>query len=117
MTVSRWNNAALQQYFLAYNFRPKTEWPDVQEVDRVVDSTRWVGIRRAAGLPLEQRFYVEASAELPADMPPGAIFKRETPRYPNIWFYGPMSDFPNYDAFVQFLTDRFRSSRFESEEV
>lgn len=25
--VSRWNNATLNQYFLRYNFRPKTEWP------------------------------------------------------------------------------------------
>jgi hypothetical protein len=26
--VSRWNNATINQYFLRYNFRPKTEWPD-----------------------------------------------------------------------------------------
>jgi hypothetical protein len=25
--VTRWNNATLDQYFLPYNFRPKTEWP------------------------------------------------------------------------------------------
>lgn len=25
--VSRWNSATLNQYFLRYNFRPKTEWP------------------------------------------------------------------------------------------
>jgi len=25
--VSRWNSATINQYFLAYNFRPKTEWP------------------------------------------------------------------------------------------
>jgi hypothetical protein len=25
--VSRWNSATIDQYFLAYNFRPKTEWP------------------------------------------------------------------------------------------
>ncbi len=25
--VSRWNNATINQYFLPYNFRPKTEWP------------------------------------------------------------------------------------------
>lgn len=24
---SRWNNATINQYFLPYNFRPKTEWP------------------------------------------------------------------------------------------
>jgi len=28
MAVSAWNNAVLQQRFLPYNFRPKTEWPD-----------------------------------------------------------------------------------------
>jgi hypothetical protein len=26
--VSRWNNATINRYFLRYNFRPKTEWPD-----------------------------------------------------------------------------------------
>jgi hypothetical protein len=26
--VSRWNNATINQQFLRYNFRPKTEWPD-----------------------------------------------------------------------------------------
>lgn len=25
--VSRWNSATIDQYFLPYNFRPKTEWP------------------------------------------------------------------------------------------
>ncbi len=25
--VSRWNSATINQYFLPYNFRPKTEWP------------------------------------------------------------------------------------------
>ncbi|HYR91889.1 MAG TPA: glycerophosphodiester phosphodiesterase family protein [Terriglobia bacterium] len=28
MAVSRWNNAVINQRFIAYNFRPKTEWPD-----------------------------------------------------------------------------------------
>ena len=41
MTLSRWNNAALQQHFLRYNFRPKTEWPDrpigVQTLDAQLD--------------------------------------------------------------------------------
>jgi hypothetical protein len=26
--VSRWNSATIDQHFLPYNFRPKTEWPD-----------------------------------------------------------------------------------------
>jgi len=28
MAVSRWNNAVINQRFIAYNFRPKTEWPE-----------------------------------------------------------------------------------------
>jgi glycerophosphoryl diester phosphodiesterase len=28
VAVSRWNNAVINQRFIAYNFRPKTEWPD-----------------------------------------------------------------------------------------
>ena len=27
ISVSRWNNAVINQQFLPYNFRPKTEWP------------------------------------------------------------------------------------------
>ena len=27
VSVSRWNSAVINQHFLAYNFRPKTEWP------------------------------------------------------------------------------------------
>ncbi|MBL9127506.1 MAG: hypothetical protein JNL97_07665 [Verrucomicrobiales bacterium] len=27
LAVSRWNSAVIDQWFLAYNFRPKTEWP------------------------------------------------------------------------------------------
>jgi len=27
MKVSRWNSATINQHFLTYNFRPKTEWP------------------------------------------------------------------------------------------
>src|SRR5262245_47593699 len=41
MAVSRWNNAALQQHYLRYNFRPKTEWHDrpigVQSLDAQLD--------------------------------------------------------------------------------
>jgi hypothetical protein len=25
--VTRWNSATIDQHFLPYNFRPKTEWP------------------------------------------------------------------------------------------
>jgi len=28
MAVSRWNNAVINQRFIRYNFRPKTEWPE-----------------------------------------------------------------------------------------
>jgi hypothetical protein len=28
MKVSRWNSATINQHFLRYNFRPKTEWPE-----------------------------------------------------------------------------------------
>jgi glycerophosphoryl diester phosphodiesterase len=41
MAISQWNNAALQQHFLRYNFRPKTEWPDrpggLQSLDGQLD--------------------------------------------------------------------------------
>jgi hypothetical protein len=39
--VSHWNSATINQHFLTYNFRPKTEWPvDLKSVVDVDDATR-----------------------------------------------------------------------------
>ncbi|PYV11351.1 MAG: hypothetical protein DMG07_19480, partial [Acidobacteria bacterium] len=37
LAVSRWNNAVLQQRSLAFNFRPKTEWPDRRAAGSTLD--------------------------------------------------------------------------------
>jgi glycerophosphoryl diester phosphodiesterase len=42
MAVSRWNNAVINQRFIAYNFRPKTEWPE--EAVAKADVSRKPGI-------------------------------------------------------------------------
>jgi glycerophosphoryl diester phosphodiesterase len=53
MVLSRWNNAALQQHFLRYNFRPKTEWPDrpigVQTLDAQLDRRVGSTVRPVTG--------------------------------------------------------------------
>jgi hypothetical protein len=46
---------------------------------------------------------------LPEDLPPAAIFKPETPRYPNVWFYAAESEFESYPAFIESLARRFQT--------
>jgi hypothetical protein len=46
VSVSRWNSAVINQHFLAYNFRPKTEWP-IETGDRVRNGQEAVGARRS----------------------------------------------------------------------
>src|SRR5437867_1504857 len=54
MAVSRWNNAVINQRFIAYNFRPKTEWPDGTAgavYDRgVTDRADSAGVRPRPGI-------------------------------------------------------------------
>jgi hypothetical protein len=112
MMVSRWNNAVLQQYFLAYNFRPKTEWPDAGE------NTDGVQLRRAASRPSDRLIETIAGPQrLPDDLPPASLFQPETPRYPNVWFYGSDSEFPTYTSFVEFLGRRFEAAGFSPDAV
>ena len=54
---------------------------------------------------------------LPGDLPPDSLFKPETPRYPNVWFYGPESDFPSYAKFVEWLDSRFRGAGYRPDDV
>jgi tetratricopeptide (TPR) repeat protein len=112
ITTSEWNNAVLQQQFLSYNFRPKTEWPDS------ADDGEAVVLRRAlapASDPLTQK--IADLRALPDDLPPARIFKPETPRYPNVWFYAPVTDFPTLDAYVGWLQSRFEAAGYSSDAV
>src|SRR5262249_18101097 len=58
-----------------------------------------------------------ATKALPDDLPPIEIFKPETPRYPNVWFYGSKSEFSTYAKFVESLDTRFRSAGYRPDEV
>jgi len=59
----------------------------------------------------------DLAQSLPTDLPPENLFKPETPRYPNVWFYGLESDFPAYARFVEWLDSRFRGAGYRPDDV
>ena len=79
--VSYWNSGTINQYFLRYNFRPKTEWPPDE----------------ADAEPLDL-----ASSDL--QLPPKSVFDRTMPRYPNVWFYLDTSLASDYREAVKLVT-------------
>jgi hypothetical protein len=112
IVTSEWNNAVLQQQFLAYNFRPKTEWPDQPDEDQGVQ------LRRAVAAPADDFVRgMDVLRSLPEDLPPASLFKPETPRYPNVWFYAPESSFSTYGAFIDWLNRRFQAAGYSSDAV
>src|SRR5262245_54543867 len=130
IAVARWNNATLQQRFLRYNFRPKTEWPDRVDaspgfesqldrrvgasLDRVSQPAEWIALRRSAGETGERLIPKE---RVTFDLPPMSLFAPETPRYPNLWFYALVADFPSYSAFVNHLSSVLHAGGFTADEV
>lgn len=133
LAVSRWNNAVLQQNCLAYNFRPKTEWPDWKNQPQALDAQveRRVGaspefllrsdegsaLRRKAGILIDPPQAARIDPSLPFDLPGKSLFPEATPRFPNLWFQTPAQNFPAYRDFVAFLEQRFRSAGYDSAEV
>ena len=133
LALSRWNNATLQQNCLAYNFRPKTEWPDWKDRPSALEAQleRRVGaspefllrgeegsaLRRKAGILPDSAPGLRVAPALPFDLPAKSIFRTETPRFPNLWFYAPTRDFPSYRDFVASLEQRLRSAGYDSAEV
>lgn len=90
--VTHWNSATINQAFLRYNFRPKTEWP--------------VDVEPPAA---------PAAAPLPAsldgfELPPKRVFDKAMPRYPNVWFYVEASLAPSYRAAVDLVAAHVRES-------
>lgn len=96
-SVSRWNSAVINQHFLPYNFRPKTEWPNDLPSGPV----------RAAALLSR---IVEATSLEDYRLPPKSVFDRAMPRYPNVWFYVDSSLADSYSAAVRLVTDQLRGS-------
>ena len=93
--MSRWNSAVINQQFLAYNFRPKTEWP--------VERTG--GLVRADAPPPK---LVEAASLDDFRLPPKTVFDRAMPRYPNVWFHVDTALVDSYGAAVRLVADQLR---------
>jgi hypothetical protein len=97
VSVSRWNSAVINRQFLAYNFRPKTEWPtDVP-----------AGLSRAAAPPTS---VVEAASLDDFQLPPKTVFDRAMPRYPNAWFYVDASLADSQAAAMRLVAEQVRAA-------
>ena len=95
MAVSRWNSAVINRQFLAYNFRPKTEWPG-DTAGRARPSGR-AATQDCGGASLEDY-----------QLPPKSVFDPAMPRYPNVWFYVDASLADSYAAAVRLVADQLR---------
>jgi len=95
--VSSWNSATINQHFLRYNFRPKTEWPG-EELKSPSS-----GVKAATtGLG--------AVSLKDFQLPPKSVFDKSMPRYPNIWFYIDASLASSYEAAVKLVTEQLRNA-------
>lgn len=94
--VSRWNSATLNQHFLPYNFRPKTEWPD--------DSRSQPSPAKSASTNLGNLSLNEFQ------LPPKTAFDKSMPRYPNVWFYVDASLAKSYEEAVKLVTNNLRDA-------
>jgi hypothetical protein len=92
VAVSRWNSAVIDQHFLAYNFRPKTEWPIDAGSRRV---TTAASVSTASSLDEFQ-------------LPTKAVFDKAMPRYPNLWFFVDAALVDSYPAAIRLIADQIR---------
>ena len=95
--VSRWNSATINQYFLTYNFRPKTEWP-VEASKSEISNSR----------PTDSRLTANSLDDF--QLPPKSVFDQAMPRYPNVWFYVDASLAPSYEAAIKLVTENLRAA-------
>lgn len=98
--ASRWNSATIDRHFLAYNFRPKTEWPPERAAGPVAD-------RAAAATPARTG---DAAALDRFQLPAKAIFDPAMPRYPNLWFYVDAALAGSYESAVALVTGALRET-------
>jgi hypothetical protein len=92
--VSRWNSATINQHFLTYNFRPKTEWPAKGLESKIPN--------------LKSEITARSLDEF--QLPPKSMFDPSMPRYPNVWFYVDASLATNYEAAVKLVTENLRKA-------
>ncbi|MGH9851616.1 MAG: tetratricopeptide repeat protein, partial [Blastocatellia bacterium] len=99
--VTRWNSATINQHFLTYNFRPKTEWPIDDLKSQISNPESQISNLKSQIL-----------ARTPDDfqLPPKSVFDRTMPRYPNVWFYVDASLAPSYEAAVKLVTENLRTT-------
>jgi hypothetical protein len=87
--VTRWNSATINQHFLTYNFRPKTEWPPDDLKSQI------------SNLKLSFDDF---------QLPPKSVFDAATPRYPNVWFYVDAALARSYESAVRLVTENLRTA-------
>ncbi|MGH9754643.1 MAG: hypothetical protein ACREA2_17845 [Blastocatellia bacterium] len=92
--VSRWNSATINQHFLTYNFRPKTEWPAKGLESQIPNLKSEIAARSLDDFQL----------------PPKSVFDPAMPRYPNVWFYVDASLANTYEAAVKLVTENLRKA-------
>lgn len=92
--ASRWNSATINQYFLTYNFRPKTEWPEENLKSQISNLKSELNARSLDDFQL----------------PPKSVFDRTMPRYPNVWFYVDASLVVSHEAAVKLVTENLRGA-------
>ena len=94
--ASRWNSATINQHFLRYNFRPKTEWPG-EDFKSQIATTVKAAMPTLGSLSLKD-----------FQLPPKSAFDKAMPRYPNVWFYVDTSLAASYEAAVKLVTEQLR---------
>lgn len=91
--ATRWNSATINQHFLTYNFRPKTEWPVEVETQTSTSESR-----------LASRSIDDFR------LPPKSVFDKSMPRYPNYWFYVDAELARSYETAVKLVTENLRAA-------
>ncbi len=97
--VTRWNSATINQHFLTYNFRPKTEWPVENPESRIPNL-------KSENTNLKSSLIARALDDF--QLPPKSVFDAAMPRYPNVWFYLDTALAPSYEAAVKLVTENLR---------
>jgi hypothetical protein len=95
--ITRWNSATINQHFLRYNFRPKTEWPvepGRTQVSTVKPISPAIGALSPDSLQL----------------PPKTVFDKSMPRYPNLWFYIDAALARSHEEAVKLVTEHLRNA-------
>jgi hypothetical protein len=95
VAVSRWNSAVINREFLAYNFRPKTEWPEE-------------GLRGGRGAGNALALFASKPSLEDFRLPSKSVFDKAMPRYPNVWFLVDATLVGSYETAVRWVVEEIR---------